>query len=77
MSFAAPARDQVGQLKNLGDLKSRGILSDAEFDAQKAKNLRAPEQWDVNELESEQQKWGCHVAYAAVGASELRWPLPS
>ena len=36
---AAPARDQVAQLKDLADLKSQGILSDAEFDAQKAKIL--------------------------------------
>ncbi|MGO9857074.1 MAG: SHOCT domain-containing protein [Acidimicrobiales bacterium] len=36
---AAPARDQVAQLKDLAELKSQGILSDAEFDAQKAKIL--------------------------------------
>ncbi len=36
---AAPARDQVAQLKDLADLKSQGILTDAEFDAQKAKIL--------------------------------------
>ncbi len=36
---AAPARDQVAQLKDLADLKSQGILSDAEFEAQKAKIL--------------------------------------
>lgn len=36
---AAPARDQVAQLKDLADLKTQGILTDAEFDAQKAKIL--------------------------------------
>jgi hypothetical protein len=36
---AAPARDQVSQLKDLAELKSQGILTDAEFDAQKAKIL--------------------------------------
>jgi hypothetical protein len=36
---APPARDQVAQLKDLADLKSQGILTDAEFDAQKAKIL--------------------------------------
>ncbi len=36
---AAPARDQVAQLKDLADLKNQGILTDAEFDAQKAKIL--------------------------------------
>jgi hypothetical protein len=36
---AAPARDPVAQLKDLAELKSQGILSDAEFDAQKAKIL--------------------------------------
>jgi Short C-terminal domain len=35
----APARDQVAQLKDLAELKSQGILSDAEFDAQKARIL--------------------------------------
>jgi hypothetical protein len=35
----APARDQVAQLKDLAELKSQGILTDAEFDAQKAKIL--------------------------------------
>jgi hypothetical protein len=39
---AAPARDQVAQLKDLAELKSQGILSDAEFDAQKAKILAGP-----------------------------------
>src|SRR6202012_5045949 len=33
---AAPQRDQVAQLKDLAELKSQGILTDAEFDAQKA-----------------------------------------
>ena len=36
---AAPARDQMAQLKDLADLKSQGILTDAEFDVQKAKFL--------------------------------------
>jgi hypothetical protein len=36
---AAPARDTVAQLKDLAELKSEGILSDAEFEAQKAKIL--------------------------------------
>ncbi len=36
---AAPARDQMAQLKDLADLKSQGILTDAEFDTQKAKIL--------------------------------------
>ena len=36
---AAPARDTVAQLKDLAELKSQGILTDAEFDAQKAKIL--------------------------------------
>ena len=36
---AAPARDQVAQLKDLAELKSQGILSDAEFEAQKVKIL--------------------------------------
>jgi hypothetical protein len=39
---AAPARDPVAQLKDLAELKSQGILSDAEFDAQKAKILAGP-----------------------------------
>jgi Short C-terminal domain/Domain of unknwon function (DUF3824) len=36
---AAPATDVVTQLKELADLKSQGILTDAEFEAQKAKIL--------------------------------------
>jgi Short C-terminal domain len=36
---AAPARDQVAQLKDLAELKSQGILTDAEFEAQKARIL--------------------------------------
>jgi hypothetical protein len=36
---AAPARDAVAQLKDLAELKSQGILTDSEFDAQKAKIL--------------------------------------
>ena len=36
---AAPGRDPVAQLKDLAELKSQGILTDAEFEAQKAKIL--------------------------------------
>ena len=36
---AAPAVDLVDELKKLGDLKAAGILSDAEFEAAKAKLL--------------------------------------
>jgi hypothetical protein len=36
---AAPPRDTVQQLKDLADLKAQGILTDAEFTAQKAKIL--------------------------------------
>jgi hypothetical protein len=36
---AAPAADPLERLKTLGDLKAQGILSDAEFEAQKAKIL--------------------------------------
>ena len=36
---AAPARDQVAQLKDLADLKAQGIVNDAEFEAQKKKIL--------------------------------------
>ena len=35
----APATDTVTQLKELADLKAQGILTDAEFEAQKAKIL--------------------------------------
>ena len=35
----APAADPVTQLKELADLRSQGVLTDAEFDAQKAKIL--------------------------------------
>jgi membrane protease subunit (stomatin/prohibitin family) len=38
---AAPEKDMVTQLKELADLKDQGILTDAEFDAQKAKILAA------------------------------------
>ena len=38
---AAPAVDPLAQLKELGELKAQGILTDAEFDAQKAKILAA------------------------------------
>jgi hypothetical protein len=36
---AEPARDTVAQLKDLADLKAQGVLTDAEFEAQKAKIL--------------------------------------
>ena len=36
---APPQRDAVAQLKELAELKSQGILTDAEFEAQKAKIL--------------------------------------
>lgn len=35
----APAPDPVAELKDLAELKSQGILTDAEFEAQKAKVL--------------------------------------
>jgi hypothetical protein len=31
--------DTIGQLKQLGDLKAQGVLTDAEFEAQKARIL--------------------------------------
>jgi hypothetical protein len=36
---APPAKDPIEQLKELGALKEQGILTDAEFAAQKAKIL--------------------------------------
>jgi uncharacterized Zn finger protein len=36
---AAPAADPLERLKTLGDLKAQGILTEAEFEAQKAKIL--------------------------------------
>jgi hypothetical protein len=36
---AAPAPDPIAQLTQLADLKERGLLTDAEFAAQKAKLL--------------------------------------
>jgi len=36
---AAPAKDPIQQLKDLADLKQQGVLTDAEFAAQKAKVL--------------------------------------
>jgi len=36
---AAPAVDPLDQLKQLGELKAAGVLTDAEFEAQKAKIL--------------------------------------
>jgi hypothetical protein len=35
----APAPDRLAQLKELGELKAQGILTDAEFEAEKAKIL--------------------------------------
>ena len=37
---AAPAVDPLDQLKQLGELKASGVLTDAEFEAQKAKILQ-------------------------------------
>jgi hypothetical protein len=34
-----PMEDKLSQLKQLGELKAQGILTDAEFEAQKAKIL--------------------------------------
>ena len=36
---AAPAPDPLDQLQKLADLKAAGVLTDAEFEAQKAKIL--------------------------------------
>jgi hypothetical protein len=36
---AAPAVDPLEELKKLGELKASGVLTDAEFEAQKAKIL--------------------------------------
>jgi putative oligomerization/nucleic acid binding protein len=36
---AAPAADPLEQLKQLGELKASGVLTEAEFEAQKAKVL--------------------------------------
>lgn len=36
---AAPAPDPIAQLKDLAELKEKGILTDEEFQAQKAKIL--------------------------------------
>ena len=36
---AAPAADPIQQLKQLGELRDSGVLTDAEFEAQKAKIL--------------------------------------
>ena len=38
---SAPQFDLMDQLQKLGDLKAQGILTDAEFDAQKAKLLNS------------------------------------
>jgi hypothetical protein len=38
-SAPAAAPDTVSQLKDLADLKAQGVLTDAEFEAQKAKIL--------------------------------------
>jgi hypothetical protein len=36
---ASPPPDPVAQLKDLADLKAQGVLTDAEFEAQKARVL--------------------------------------
>jgi hypothetical protein len=36
---AAPPADPISQLKDLAELRSQGVLTDAEFEAQKAKIL--------------------------------------
>jgi Short C-terminal domain len=36
---AAPAADPLEELKKLGELRAAGVLTDAEFEAQKAKIL--------------------------------------
>jgi hypothetical protein len=36
---AAPAADPLAQLKELGELRAQGILTEAEFEAEKAKIL--------------------------------------
>ncbi len=36
---AAPATDSVTQLRELAELRTQGVLTDAEFEAQKAKIL--------------------------------------
>jgi hypothetical protein len=36
---AAPAADPIAQLKELAELKNQGVLTEAEFEAQKAKIL--------------------------------------
>ena len=38
---APPAADPFEQLKQLGELKAQGVLTEAEFEAQKAKILAA------------------------------------
>ena len=38
-SAAAPAKDRLQQLKELGDLKAQGVLSEDEFATEKAKIL--------------------------------------
>jgi hypothetical protein len=40
-SVASSSEDTIAQLKELGELKASGILTDAEFEAQKAKILGA------------------------------------
>jgi hypothetical protein len=38
---APPAKDRLQQLKELGDLKAQGVLTEEEFGAEKAKILAA------------------------------------
>ena len=37
---AAPTTDRIAALKDLADLKAQGILTDAEFESEKARILR-------------------------------------
>src|SRR2546421_12917515 len=48
----AAAPDTVSQLKDLADLKAQGVLTDAEFEAQKAKVLVSLEVLTDDEYES-------------------------
>ena len=38
---AAPEQDRYAKLKELGDLKTQGVLTEAEFEAEKAKVLQS------------------------------------
>ena len=39
--YASPGPDPLAQLKDLAELKTQGVLTDAEFEAQKAKILNS------------------------------------